>query len=255
MWFTALLLSALVAGCGGDDDDSPGPGAAGTACSAGADCVALATAGDFAILAQSAISETGTSAINGNVGLAAGAGITGLTCAEMTGSIIDEDAGYDGEGGPTTCLTTTAGRITTAVADATTAFNDANTRTPDFTPGGTTITAADCAGAGPGVYAFGGAVTITEDCVLTGTSTDVWIFQVAGTLSQTAATTMSLAGGALPQNVFWQTDTNVAIGDGAHLEGVVLAGSTIVLGNGASVKGRLLSNTAVTLDTNTVARP
>ena len=61
----------------------------------------LGAADPFAVLAGSAISDTvTTSSITGDVGLdpAGGASITGLTCAEMTGTskIYDNNGGYTG---------------------------------------------------------------------------------------------------------------------------------------------------------------
>ena len=256
-WFMAMLLAGLVAGCGGDDDGTgtvpvlPG-NAAGAVCTAGAACVDLLTAGNYVILAQSGIDSIPTSAITGIVGLspAAGSFITGLTCAEVTGSISAVDAT-----GPAPCSSVDAG-LTQAVTDSGTAFTDANGRTPGATdPTAGVITTADCVAAPAGVYNWTTAVTITEDCTLTGTATDVWIFQIGGTLTQAAATTMTMAGGALAQNVFWVVPANVVIAAGAHLEGVVLAQTDIALVTGASVNGRLYSGTAVNLDANTVTQP
>jgi len=39
---------------------------------------------------------------------------------------------------------------------------------------------------------------------LTGSATDVWIFQIAQALTVSNATKILLDGGALPSNVFWQ---------------------------------------------------
>ena len=64
-----------------------------------------------------------------------------------------------------------------------------------------------------------------------------------------------LAGGALAENIFWQVEGGVLLGAGAHIEGVVLSGTSIALGAGASAHGRLLAKTAVTLDTSTVTQP
>ena len=72
-----------------------------------------------------------------------------------------------------------------------------------------------------------------------------------------SATSMLLAGGALPKNIFWQIagGTGVAIGTTAHFEGVILATKAITLNTGASGNGRLLAQTAVTLDSNAVTQP
>ena len=75
----------------------------------------------------------------------------------------------------------------------------------------------------PGTYTWDTNVHITGDITLTGTATDVWIFQIAGTLTQDSARRVFLAGGALPQNVFWQVSGNVNIGTNAHIEGIIVA--------------------------------
>ena len=94
-----------------------------------------------------------------------------------------------------------------------------------------------------------GAVT------LTGSATDVWVFQIAGDMTMNPGSTVTLAGGALPQNIFWRTAGVAALDTTAHLEGIVLSGSSVTLANGASVNGRLYATTAVTLIANTVRRP
>ena len=86
---------------------------------------------------------------------------------------------------------------------------------------------------------------------------DVWIFEIAQDLTVANGAQVALAGGALPKNIFWQVagGTGVAIGTGAHMEGVVLAAKAITLNTGATVNGRLLAQTAVTLDANTITQP
>ncbi|MDO8462550.1 MAG: ice-binding family protein, partial [Deltaproteobacteria bacterium] len=86
---------------------------------------------------------------------------------------------------------------------------------------------------------------------------DVWIFQIAGDLTQANGKSVNLAGGAQAKNIFWQVSggTGVTIGTTAHLEGTILAAKAINLNTGASVNGRLLAQTAVALDHNTVVKP
>ena len=97
-WFAAALLVITAVACGGGNNTSAaaspptapgvGPGAGGTG--KGPAPVNLGAAGNFAILAESAITNVPTSAITGDVGLspATGAGI-GLTCAQVTGITYD----------------------------------------------------------------------------------------------------------------------------------------------------------------------
>ena len=107
----------------------------------------------------------------------------------------------------------------------------------------------------PGVYEWGSNVTIPTDLTLNGSATDVWIFKVAGTLDMAAAKNVILAGGALPQNIFWQVSDVVTIGANTHFEGIILGQTAIAFGNLASINGRLLAQTAVTLDATTVTQP
>jgi hypothetical protein len=213
--------------------------------------VSLGTAASFAILTKSGITDVFPSAINGNVGASpiTGAAIH-LTCAEMlTGTIYTVDAA-----GPLPCRVTAPTLLTKAVGDMQIAYNNAAGRkTPNFTDlkggkiGGLTLV--------PGLYKWHTGVLISTNVTLSGGPTAVWIFQIAGTLTQASATRVILKGGALPKNVFWQTSGAVAIGTTAHFNGVILAKTMIAMKTGASANGRLLAQTAVTLQKNAVKRP
>ena len=67
------------------------------------------------------------------------------------------------------------------------------------------------------------------------------VFQVAQNLTVSNAASISLAGGALARNVFWQVAGAVDIGATAHIEGVILTATSIMLRTGASINGRLLA--------------
>lgn len=211
--------------------------------------VRLGTAGTFAILSKSGITNVYASAVKGNVGTSP---ITGaallLSCSEVTGKVFVVDAA-----GPA-CAINDATTLTAAVLDMETAYMDAERRvSPDFTElgageiGGLTLA--------PGLYKWGTGLLITNDVTLAGGPNDVWIFQVAGTLVQASAARVTLKGGALAKNIFWQVAGAVSIGTTAHFEGVVLAKTMVAAKTGASINGRLLAQTAVTLQMNTLAQP
>ncbi|MDO8250191.1 MAG: ice-binding family protein [Rhodoferax sp.] len=212
--------------------------------------VSLGTAGTFAILTKTGVTDVYASAINGDVGASpiTGAAI-GLTCPEvMTGLIYSVDAA-----GPP-CKVTNATLLTTAIGDMEIAYTNAAGRTfPDFINlgagevGGLTLA--------PGLYKWGTDVLISTDVTLTGGPNDVWIFQIAGGITQANGTRVTMAGGALPKNVFWQSAGAVSVGTTAHFEGVILAKTLIAVKTGASVNGRLLAQTAVTLQQNSVTQP
>ena len=107
----------------------------------------------------------------------------------------------------------------------------------------------------PGLYKWTSSVTIPSNISISGSSTDVWIFQVAGTLTMSSAVKITLNGGALARNIFWQTAGAVTLGTTSHFEGVILCQTGINMKTGASINGRLLAQTAVTLQKNTVTRP
>jgi hypothetical protein len=212
--------------------------------------VNLGTAGTFAILSESGITDVYASAIVGDVGTSP---ITGaallLTCGEVTGKIYVVDAA-----GPLPCAINDATTLTAAVGDMGTAYLDAQGRTsPNFTElgageiGGLTLA--------PGLYKWGTDLLISTDVTLSGGPNDVWIFQVAGTLNQASATRVTLAGGALAKNIFWQVAGSATIGTTAHFEGIVLDKTLIAVNTGASANARLFAQTAVTLQMNAITQP
>ena len=147
----------------------------------------------------------------------------------------------------------TPSNLTTAIGDMQLAFADAAGRVPGVTElgagniGGMTLT--------PGVYKWGTAVLVPTNVTLTGSATDVWIFQIAQNLTMDSGTSIFLAGGALPQNVFWQVSGLVNLGTTSHCEGVILTETSVTLQTGASINGRLLAQTAVSIDDSAIVAP
>lgn len=261
IWGMALLLAGLVVACGGGgggggEGVSP-PTAAGAGTGVGGAGrgpapVDLQTAGNFALLAEAAITNLPASSVTGDVGLnpASGADI-GLTCEEVNGVIYTRDSA-----GPP-CRVTDRSRLTKAVADGVTAFFDARDRVPDYVDlGGGNIGGLNL---GPGTYKWNSAVVIPANLTLTGGPNDVWIFQIwqldiETSLSVGPGVEIVLAGGALPQNVYWEIN-NAELGTSSRFKGVVLADNKIVMGTGASIVGRVLAGSVASLDNNTVVQP
>jgi hypothetical protein len=262
--FAALVLSGLVAACdsgggggGGGGSTAPGAGtptAAGTGTGAGGAgrgpaSVNLGAAGGFVILAESAITNVPASAVTGNVGLspATGAGI-GLTCAQVTGVINDVDST-----GPLPCTVNNSVGLTAAIGAKGAAYTDANSRAPDYTELG----AGNIGGLnlGPATYKWGTGVSIPTNVTLTGGASDVWIFQIAQGLTVSPGVQIILAGGALPQNIYWATFAAADFDTTTQFKGIVLSQTSVSLRTGASIDGRLYAGTAVTLDQNRVTQP
>ncbi|MDB5796496.1 MAG: hypothetical protein JWP36_398 [Paucimonas sp.] len=255
----AMLVAAAVlalASCGGSEDVSllttagAGNGTGGLfgAPGRGPSPVALGGAGSFVILAESGISNVPTSAITGNIGLspATGTKITGVGCPEVTGTIFTADAA-----GPA-CRTEDAERLRIAVLNKGTAYTDAAGRAADYTELG----AGNIGGRnlGPATYKWSSAVLVPTNLTLTGGPNDVWIFQIAQGLIVAPGVQIILAGGALPQNVFWQT-FSASMDTTSSFNGTVISQTSIAMKSGASVQGRLLAGTAVTLIQNVVKAP
>jgi len=64
---------------------------------------------------------------------------------------------------------------------------------------------------------------INNELILDGSATDVWVFQIAGTLTQATGVQITLLGGASAENIFWVVANSVSIGVGAHVEGTIIA--------------------------------
>ena len=223
-----------------------------TVFAAGPTGVNLGTAENFVILTKAGITNVPTSIITGNVGTSPINGSSiGLTCVEVTGITYSADAT-----GPLPCRTTNPALLTTAVSNMEAAYTDVATRTPasgaNLNIGGGTVSTQTLA---PGLYTWTTPTTITGDITLSGGATDVWIFQVNGTLDLAANKSIILTGGALAGNVFWQSTGTVNIMAGANFAGNILAKTDIAMRSGAKLNGRALSQTAVTLIGNTVTIP
>jgi hypothetical protein len=227
-----------------------------TASGAGPAAVNLGSAINYVVLAKSAISNVPTSSVTGDLGLspAAASFITGFSLTLPAASPYATSSQVTGQVFAADYATPTPTNLTTAVGAMQTAYTDAAGRvTPDFLElntgaiGGLTLPR--------GLYKWTNTVTIGSDVTLNGSATDVWIFQVAGGVTQASGTQVNLTGGALAKNVFWQVAGAVSIGTTAHMEGIILGQTSITLGTGATANGRLLAQTAVSLAGNTMVKP
>jgi hypothetical protein len=213
--------------------------------------VALGTAGNYVILAKTAINNSPTSNITGDLGLspAATSYITGLSLTNATGYATSSQV--TGKIFAADMVAPTPINLTTAIGDMNTAYNDAAGRsTPDFLAlnngnlGGKTLT--------PGLYKWTNNVTAPTNFTISGGANDIFIFQVAGNLSLSSGVNVTLLGGAQAKNIFWQVAGTVTIGTTAKFKGIILSKTGITLQTGATLNGRALAQTAVILAGNTV---
>jgi hypothetical protein len=218
--------------------------------------VLLGSAEEFVLLSKSGISTTGTTAIVGNLGISpvAQTYFTGFSEAldpsnEFATSSVVTGKLYAADMAPPT-----PSKMTTAISDMEIAFTDAAGRTlPAFTELG----AGDVSGLTlvPGLYKWGTGLLITSGVTLSGSATDVWIFQIAQDLTVSSGAIITLSGGALAKNVFWQISGQTILETAADFKGIVLCQTAIIMRTGAAFNGRALAQTAITLEANAVTEP
>lgn len=216
--------------------------------------VNLGTAGNFVILAKTGVSTTGVTSITGDVGLspAAATFITGFgliadaTNRFSTSSLITGKIYASNYAAPTPI------NMTTAISDMQTAYTDAAGRS---LPDSTELGAGDITGKTipHGLYKWGTGVLISAGGVtISGSETDIWIFQVAGNLTVANGAIVTLSGGATAANIYWQVGGQVVIGTTVQMQGNILSQTLISMNAGATLNGRALAQTAVTMIGNTV---
>jgi hypothetical protein len=219
--------------------------------------VNLGTAGDFVLLAKTGISTTGTTNITGDIGIspAAASFITGFGLIADASNTFSTSSLITGKVYAADYAPPTPAKMTTAIGDMETAYTDAAGRKlPDYSElysgdlSGQTLT--------HGLYNWSTAVTASAaGFTISGSASDVWIFQIAGTLTIGNGAIVTLSGGAIASNIFWQVAGQVALGTTVAMKGIILGQTAISMNTGATLNGRALAQTAVTLIANTAVTP
>ena len=229
---------------------------------AGGECatpaVDLGLAKNYAILAESGISTTGTTSVTGNMGISPSAAtfITGFAlnltagAAYSTSSLVIGKIYAPGYANPTPAL------LTTAVDNMHTAFTTANGLAPNVTEllagnlNGQTLAA--------GVYKWDTGLSVTNSITLDGGGVDcaAFVFQIAGDLTIANGTQIILTNGAKADNIYWVVaGSGAMLGTTVNFSGNILSKTLISVNTGSSVKGRLLAQTAVTLNASAIVKP
>jgi hypothetical protein len=227
--------------------------------------VELLTAENYVILAKSGISTVPDSVITGDIAVSpiAGEAMTGFNFTADSSGEFSTAGQLIGRAYASDYTATTPVLLTTAVSAMEAAYTDAAGR---VNPDAARINLAAGLLADltltPGVYTFGTDVEINLDIFFEGSGdgagqgeTDVFIIQISGNLIQAANKNVILTGGALAKNIFWQVAGYVEVGEGAHLEGILLVQTGVTFVTGSSLTGRVLAQTACDLQKGNITEP
>lgn len=199
--------------------------------------VTMASTSVLAVLAGSAVTNTGATNITGDLALSPGTSIGGFPPGILNGTQHINDA--------------TANQ---AKLDLTAAYNDAAGRTStDIVTlsgniGGLTLS--------PGLYKSTSSLAISSGDLTfdaKGNANAVFIIQIASTLTTTSGRKVILSGGALPANIFWQVGSSATFGTTSVFKGTVMVMQSITFNTGATLDGRALARTGgITMAGNTI---
>jgi type VI secretion system secreted protein VgrG len=197
--------------------------------------ISLGSAENFGVLAGSTITNTGSTAISGEVGVSPGTAITGFPPG--TGVVASAATAAVAETDLAVAYAAAAGLMPTHILTG-----------EDL--GGMTLT--------PGVYFFASTAQLTGTLTLDdgGNPNAQFVFQIGSALNTaTDSSVVTTNGGSMPgSDVFWQVGSSATLGTGTAFEGNILALTSITMITGANIEdGRALAiNGAVTLDADTI---
>jgi len=201
--------------------------------------VELGGASSLAILAGSAITNTGATSVTGNMALSPGSSMGGFPPGILVGVIHINDE-----------------IATQAKLDLTAAYNDAAGRTStDIVTlsgniGGLTLT--------PGLYKTTSSLAISSGNLTFDAKGDVdavFIIQIASSLTVTSGRQVFLAGGAKASNIFWQVGSSATFGTTSVFKGTLMVMQSITFNTGATLDGKALARTgAVIMAGNTILK-
>lgn len=207
--------------------------------------VDLGTAHPFRALGATAVTNTGPSVLNGDLGVfqPAGGALSGFRVVDggpgiVNGAVHDDDVVAQ-----------------SAQSDLTTAYNVAAGE-----PSSGSLTGQDLGNRTltPGTYTSSSSAQLTGPLTLDaqGDPAARFIFQIGTTLTTAPNASVVLTNGASPCNVYWQVGSSATLDTDTVFVGTIMANASITVNTRTTVLGRALARTgAVTLDNNTFTDP
>jgi Ice-binding-like len=195
----------------------------------------LGTAGDFAVLGASTVTNTGATTLGGDLGVSPGTSLTGTGTITFTAGVIDN------------------GIAAGAQANALTAYNSM------MALSGTNLTGHDLGGLtlGAGVYTFSSSAQLTGNLILNfgGASNQTIVINIGSTLTTASGSSVSIVGGNSTDSVYWVVGSSATLGTTTSFMGNIISLTSDTLNTGATdTCGSVIAlNAAVTLDHNTIS--
>ncbi|EAT76455.2 hypothetical protein SNOG_16083 [Parastagonospora nodorum SN15] len=196
----------------------------------------LGTASSFLVIASSAITNTGSTIIDGQIA------VFPNNASSVTGF-------------PSGTVIASSDISSRAKEDARAAYIAARSLYPTKD-----ITGQDLGGQllTPGTYFASSSVGITGALILDGKKVKdaQFVFQIGSTLKTAKSSSLVLINGAQASNVVWQIGSSATLGIGTAFQGNIITQDSITLVTGTTVNGGLYALTgAITLDTNRITAP
>jgi hypothetical protein len=196
----------------------------------------LGSAQSFAVLGASTVTNKGPTVITGELGVSPGTAVTGFPPGSVTGGTI-----HAGDAPATAAQAAAHTAYGALVAEP--CGTNLTGKTLGTSPGAVTLS--------PGVYCFNSSAQLTGTLTLNGSG--VYVFKIGSTLTTASKSSVVLAKGAMPGNVFWQVTSSATLGTNTVFEGSILANISDTVTTGATVAGRVFALTgAVTLSGNRI---
>jgi hypothetical protein len=202
--------------------------------------------GSFAVLGAAAVTNTGATNLNGNLGVSNNASITGITGFFGTlandGPGVAVGAAHQGDAFATLADSQlSAAKVSLALMGAGTTLG-ADLTGLTLKPGTYTVLA--------GTSNLTGAMTLDGG----GNSNAYWVFQMPSTLITSSSSAIHLINTGSGAGIYWNVGSSATLGSNSTFEGNVLASASVTMNSGVTLGcGRALAHTgAVTMISDTV---